>query len=516
MANTQSTKLELDLEHQKPNVAHIDEFDHVDAKRVDKEILQYAAEQAVVIDEQTNTRLKRKIDRRVLPVMVITYFLQALDKGTLSFASIMGIKEETGLVGQDYQWLTTCTYLAVLIWEFPTNWIVQRVPIGKYLSFNIIAWSISLAAHAACKNFTHLVVVRTLLGIFECSCQPIFVVLSSMWYRREEQAATVAFWYMMNGGQQIVGGILAYCFTLIQHARIYNWQILFLTYGCLSVVWGAFVGYYMPDSPMRAKCFSEEDKTLMVERVRSNQTGLQNRHFRREQLFEALRDPQCWAYPFIQFFTALPTSGLGAFANIIISSFGFSILHTQLLAMVLGAYLIVILLGSAYLSRKLQQNIYLMIGFVIPSIIGTVVLMTVVNDNTVTRRAALLFCYYLTLSFWASSTLGLSMLSRNVAGQTKKTCAIAMNFVGWAVGNTVGPQVFRTTDAPRYIIAFAVHMGCYGLLIIMLVFLRIWLKRQNTIKDQKFLDGDAIPDIDLTHAFEDLTDMENPNFRYQF
>lgn len=70
--------------------------------------------------------------------------------------------------------------------------------------------------------------VRTLLGIFEAVCQPTFLVMSGMWYKRSEQAETgkiytatllflrtcglrwiwvaVTYWYMMNGGQQIVGG----------------------------------------------------------------------------------------------------------------------------------------------------------------------------------------------------------------------------------------------------------------------------------------------------------------------
>lgn len=98
---------------------------------------------------------------------------------------------------------------------------------------------------------------------------------------------------MMNGGQQVVGGLLAYAFTHIpDSAAIHSWQALFIAYGCLSVLWGIFVLCYMPDSPMRAKCFSEEDKKLMVERVRQNQTGLQNKVFRREQVFEAFMDPQ--------------------------------------------------------------------------------------------------------------------------------------------------------------------------------------------------------------------------------
>jgi len=37
----------------------------------------------------------------VLAIMIATYFLQAIDKGTMSFASIMGIREDTNLTGQD-------------------------------------------------------------------------------------------------------------------------------------------------------------------------------------------------------------------------------------------------------------------------------------------------------------------------------------------------------------------------------------------------------------------------------
>lgn len=172
---------------------------------------------------------------------------------------------------------------------------------------------------------------------------------------------------MMNGAQQIVGGLLAYCFTLIGADKVLkSWQALFLTYGCISVLWGLFVIWYMPDSPMRAKCFTEEDKRLMVERLRSNQTGIQNRKFHAYQMWEAFRDPQMWCYCAVQMFTTLPTSGLGAFFGIIVSSFDFTVLQTQLLAMVLGAYIIVVLLSSAWLVNKFKQNTIVMLCFIIP------------------------------------------------------------------------------------------------------------------------------------------------------
>lgn len=74
--------------------------EQLDKSRIDDEVAKYASDKAVHIDEKTEKRLKRLIDRRVLTIMIFTYFLQALDKGTLSFASIMGIQEDTGLKGQ--------------------------------------------------------------------------------------------------------------------------------------------------------------------------------------------------------------------------------------------------------------------------------------------------------------------------------------------------------------------------------------------------------------------------------
>lgn len=214
-----------------------------------------------------------------------------------------------------------------------------------------------------------------------------------------------------------------------------------------------------------------------------------------------------WCFALIQLFTTLPTSGLGAFANIIIVSFHFSKLQTQLLAMVLGFFIIFTLLSSAWLAKKTNQNIYVMFGFVIPSVVGTIILLVVQNDGKLATRVGLLISYYICLSFWACATLGLSLVSRNVAGQTKKSVVIATNFVAWAVGNSIGPQVFLAWDKPRYRIAFATHMGCYVALLLNLVFLRWHYVRQNKLKAQRIVEGLAMKDEKLTHSFDDLTDM---------
>lgn len=50
-------------------------------------------------------KVLRKIDSRVVPILFFTYMLQYLDKNSLNFASVYGLKQGTNLHGQDYSWL---------------------------------------------------------------------------------------------------------------------------------------------------------------------------------------------------------------------------------------------------------------------------------------------------------------------------------------------------------------------------------------------------------------------------
>lgn len=157
------------------------------------------------------------------------------------------------------------------------------------------------------------------------------------------------------------------------------------------------------------------------------------------------------------------------------------------------------------------------------------------SENTKSQRIGLLLCYYITFSFWATTALSLSLLSRNIAGQTKKMVTLTLTFIMWAVGNTVGmspklspwkgnkfntsagPQVFLAWDGPRYFIAFATHLGCYSVLVAVLVVLRWYLQKQNSYRDRMAAEGvqEADPK-DRSRAFDDLTDKENLSFRYVF
>lgn len=110
--------------------------------------------------------------------MLGTYFCQSLDKGTLQFSSVMGIKDDAHLNdGQKYPWLGTILYMGVLVGEWPTNILLQKLPTAKYLAANVFCWGVVVACSAASTSFAPLMVVRFLLGVFESCVQPAFIIM---------------------------------------------------------------------------------------------------------------------------------------------------------------------------------------------------------------------------------------------------------------------------------------------------------------------------------------------------
>ncbi len=115
----------------------------------------------------------------------------------------------------------------------------------------------------------------------------------------------------------------------------------------------------------------------------------------------------------------------------------------------------------------------------------------------------------------------ISLISRNIAGQTKKGICMTMTFIGWATGNMIAPQIFQEKDAPRYLHGFVAHIVIYCVYLALTIFTRVLLMRRNASKRKaaaERLGQEGVEDAAIGHvlAFQDLTDKENPDFRYVY
>lgn len=112
----------------------------------------------------------------------------------------MGLRTDIHLSGDDYQWLSSMFYFGTfskrqsrvleigwklikesgyLAWEYPTNRLLQRLPLAKYSSFCIILWGLVLCCLAAVKNYSGALAVRFFLGVFEAAVSPGFALITS-------------------------------------------------------------------------------------------------------------------------------------------------------------------------------------------------------------------------------------------------------------------------------------------------------------------------------------------------
>ncbi|CCH46020.1 putative membrane protein [Wickerhamomyces ciferrii] len=412
--------------------------------------------QDLVLTEEIDKRIGSKINWYIQPIIFSIYTLQYMDKVTNSFAGVMGIQKDLGLVGDQFSWLGSGFYLAYLIAEFPIAQALQRLPFVKTLSACIIIWGITLCAHAGAHNSAQIITARVFLGIFESSITPGFVILSSQWYKKSKQFSFTALWFSCNGAGAILGGLIAY--ALLHHAdslKLESWRVLFIVTGALTTCFGISFYFYLPENPSKAWFLSEDERVYHVLRIKKNQQGYGNKKFKWYQVKEAFTDLRTWIYIFWGLVAQIPNGGLGSFSSILLNqTLGYSKEQALLMGLPSGAIQIASGIITGYIANKTQKRILVGTGCCAITFIGMCLL--AFTKNTKVQLAGL----YLTPLYAIGMVTILSLIASDAAGHTKKFTVSAAYLVAYCVGNLIGPQTFKASDAPAYIPARVTMAVC--------------------------------------------------------
>ncbi|QYS98616.1 MFS domain-containing protein [Trichoderma simmonsii] len=396
-------------------------------------------------------------------------------------------------------------------WEFPTNRLLQRLPLAKYSAFNIIMWGIVLSLFAVTENFGGAVVIRLFLGIFEAAVTPGFALFVSQWYTKKEQGLRTGIWFSFNGWAQIFGGLVAYGFA--HGASTYGfsiapWKAIFVFTGVLTSTVGIIFLFIMPDNQLNARFLTKEERLLAIQRIKVNEQGIGNKHFKWYQVKEALLDPAIWGFVFYALVADIPNGGISNFFSQLIVSFGYTPQQSLLYGTPGGAVEVVSLLLCGYLGDRLGSRILVCMSGLVVAMIGVIMIVAIPLDKPAGRLAG----YYLTQASPTPFVALLSLISTNVAGWTKKTTVAAMYLVAYCVGNIIGPQTFRPSDAPEYRPAEITILVCWAACLVDLVFIWWYYRRQNLKKS--LLRADPSYTRIENQEFLDMTDKENPEFNY--
>ena len=257
---------------------------------------------------------------------------------------------------------------------------------------------------------------------------------------------------------------------------------------------------------MDARWLSSREKYIIIQRKAADNTGLETKKFKPEQVWEAVTDVKTWLIWFSIVALQVPNGGLTTFNTLIISGLGFDSLHTSLLAMPPGLMSTASGIALSYLASTTRRwRTPLVAGAILLPLLGAVLCYTLPRTNLAGQLVGL----YILYTSWAPYVTLVSVYQANVAGHTKKVTLFAWYYVAWAVGNIIGPQTFREDQAPAYTGGTVAMIVCYVVAILLILTYGLVCHRKNVDRAAAFEDQVAVE-----HDWLDETDMQNDGFKY--
>ncbi|RKL29098.1 hypothetical protein BFJ70_g10809 [Fusarium oxysporum] len=420
-------------------------------------------------------RVLRRIDFRLMPLIIGTITIAAVDNILISNAALYGMTADTHLVGQQYSWVGSIFYFGWLIAEYSANLILQKMPVGKTVGVAVIGWGGIVMCLGATQNAAGLMVLRFIMGALEAPLFPAVTILNTMWYKKSEQP--------------LVTGIVSYGIGHVE-AGIASWRLLFLVVGGFTLIWGAILTIWLPDSPLGDNFMKGRQKYIALDRVRDNMTGIENKEFKWYQVREAFTDYK--KYLLFIFFLSMnvPTGGLVTFAAQIVSGLEYGRLETTLLGMPTGMMQSL----AGFMVAIPQQWLH--------------------NKRCYTAAACCLVplvCSIIIKGKTPRPMKSLTLPMGNVSGHTKKLTVNATIFLAYCIANIIGPQVFRAAEAPHYSTGYNSILGFEATAICALLAYAGGCIVENRKRDKA--EGTDVS-VRVEDQLGDLTDYEKKGFRY--
>lgn len=458
-----------------------------------------------------DARLRRKIDVWIMPFLCMIYFLQFLDKTLLNYSAAMGIKK--GLKGNEFSNLGTIFYASYIFAEPFMSYLLQTKRLAKSLSVCIVLWGAVLAAHAACKTYASLMIVRTLLGILESSSALGVIAIGNMYYTKLEQASRIGYWSVHSGTATMAGALLSFAFQHVRTTRFVSWQILFLVVGLVTVLFGVVAWFYLPDNVTNAWFLDDDEKMATLEHIRGNLTGTESKTCKRLQVYELFfRDKFTWPMLLLTATSQIVTGAIGTFSVTIIGTFGFNSYVSALVQIPLGAIIVIIILIVTQLVSYFGHITIIMASMFVPSVIGAIAMLCL--DLTKQKVGNLLSLYLL-----YSGSCAISLIyvwnTVNTAGHTKRMLRNALTMICFSLSSLLGPQMFRASEFPHYTLAKIAILVTQVVSIPLALGIGYITKSENHKRDRLSQQSET-QSLVPTREFEflDLTDIENSHFRY--
>ncbi|EUC51362.1 hypothetical protein COCMIDRAFT_79405 [Bipolaris oryzae ATCC 44560] len=432
------------------------------------------------IDPVIAKRVRRKLDKHVVPLLAALYLLAFLDRSNIGNARIAGMEEDLHLSSSEYSWLLTIFYISYIVFGFLiVMWKV--VPPHRWAAGCVFAWGLISSAQAGAQSWTGMMVLRFLMGVAEIAFGPGVPFLLSFFYLRHELGLRCGLFLSAAPLANTFSGALAYGITS-GNPSFAKWRVLFLVEGLPTVVMSVVTWFFLPDSPEKARFLTEEEKAVAKARgVAQAGTGTRIGSIEWKEMLEAVLDLKSWVLGIMYFSGNVAFSSLPVFLPTILTEMGFSHVNAQGLTAPPFFVSFITVIVTCYIADRTQQR---GIMIAILTAIGGAGYIILATTKAVAARY---FGVFLAAAgiFPAIGNV-LPWITNNQGTDTRRGTGLMMaNLIGQC-GPVLGTRLYPKSEGPLYVKGQSICAGFMFLFCLLAILLRTLLAWENKKLDRRY------------------------------
>lgn len=436
--------------------------------------------------EALEKRTKRKIDLRILPMVVLIYILNYLDRNNIAAARLGGLEEDLGLVGSQYQTCISILFVGYILMQIPANMFLNRM--GKpslFISCIMTAWGIISTCTGAVQGYGGLMAVRVLLGFVEAGFFGSCLYYLSCWYTRKELTLRNSILYsgsLISGAWSglIASGIVE---KMDYKMGLRSWRWLFIIEGAITVAIVPISYLILPDMPKNTKFLTQQEKDIVMWKLRievgQDDSDKENQESYKGAFLLAIKDLKIWLLT-ITFSFLVAACGVTNFFPTVVGTLNFDNMTT--LCLTAPPYCIAVVATFIW-ARHADKTGERYFHVVIPLVIALIsFIISAATLNVGARYFAMcimipsLYCSFTTILSWMSNCVPRPPMKRAIA-------IAIMNCIGNST-SIWNSYLYPSSGAPQFMIAFVCNC-----VFILCSIVAATLLRQRIIKLNKRIDS---------------------------
>jgi ACS family tartrate transporter-like MFS transporter len=277
------------------------------------------------MNDALEARVIRRITLRIIPFIMLLYFIAFLDRVNIGFASLT-MNKDLGFSPSVFGFGAGIFFIGYFLFEVPSNLILHKVGARIWIARVMITWGMVSVAMAFVQGTTSFYILRFLLGAAEAGFFPGIILYLSYWFPARRRAAVTAIFMAAAPLSTALGspisGALLEMHGLLGFA---GWQWMFILEAIPAIILGVVVLFYLTDRPEKAKWLTDEERGWLVGAMNAEQAGKAGSAS--HGIWRGLADMRVLALSLVYFGTSAGLYTLGIWAPQIIKEFGLTSLQ---------------------------------------------------------------------------------------------------------------------------------------------------------------------------------------------